>query len=182
MTIVQLLGEDHGETFQKTRELEELLTGLCYEGKASLGKNLRKARELTDYFNHELKKHMGVEEKTTFPFLAAHLPKLATLISLLCTGHEEVRKNLRAFEFWIRQLAREKNSLRRGPLIEKARERGIYLIHHLENHFEEETEILYRVADQELRLKEKRELLKRVRPESNGRRKSHGLSPARFLA
>lgn len=154
--------EDAAETLEKIERLREILTNLRYEGRHRLGKNLRQAEEVLDFFNGELMEHVDLEEGVVFPFIKNHIPKLEPLILLLSSEHEEFKRNLRSFEFWLNELAKGRANLDHGRLIEKARETGNYLTYLLRNHLQEESEILYRVADQELRFSEKKELRRQV--------------------
>lgn len=154
--------EDSAETLEKINELQEILVNLRYEGRHQLGKNLRQVEGVLDFFNGELMEHVEFEEEVIFPFIKRHIPKLEPLILLLSSEHEEFKRNLRSFHFWLKEFSRERGPLNHGKLIEKVREAGNYLICLLQIHLEEESEILYRVADQELRSNEKRELQKQI--------------------
>ena len=161
--LVEILEGDYEETLEKIREFREILVNLRYEGRHRLGKNLREAREALGFFTGKLARHIEVEEKVVFPFLQRYLPKLDPLILLLGSEHEEFKKNLRSFQFWLKEAGGGKNHLDHGRLLEKVRETGNYLTYLLQNHLQEESGILYRVAENELRPGEKRELVKRVR-------------------
>lgn len=161
--------EDSAETLEKIERLQEILINLRYEGRHQLGKNLKQAEEVLDFFNGELMEHVDFEEEVIFPFIKSHIPKLEPLILLLSSEHEEFKKNLRSFEFWLNELAKGKANLDHGRLTEKVRQTGNYLTYLLQNHLQEESEVLYRIADQELRSDEKRELERRVRERLGGR-------------
>jgi len=167
--LVEIIEGDTEDTLQKIEELREILVNLRYEGRHRLGKNLKEADEVLAFFKGELADHVDLEEKVIFPFVKSHVPKLEALILMLCSEHEEFRRNLRSFEFWLDELAKGKVNLDHGRLMEKVRETGNYLTYLLQNHLQEESEILYRVADQELRSDEKRELERRVRDRLGGR-------------
>lgn len=168
--LAEIIEEDSGDTLRKIEELREILVNLRYEGKHQLGKNLRQADEVLAFFNGELADHVKGEEKIVFPYIRNHIPRLEPLVLLLSSEHEEFRKNLRSFQFWLKELEKGKGNLDHGKLVEKVRETGNYLTYLLQNHLEQETEILYRVADQELRTAEKKELVRRIREQkSEGR-------------
>ena len=167
--LAELLEGEETGTLQKIERLQEILVNLRYEGRHRLGKNLKEADEVLAFFNGELAEHVELEEKVIFPFVKSHVPKLEALILMLSSEHEEFRRNLRSFEFWLGELAKEKANLDYGRLIEKVRETGNYLTYLLQNHLQEESEILYRVADQEFRSGEKRELVRRIRERTEQR-------------
>ncbi len=160
--ITEFLEDHHDETLQKTRHLQDILIHLQYEGKPSFGKNLKQAREVLRFFEHEVSDHMGEEEKILFPFLQAHVPKLEPLISLLCSEHRTFKKNLGCFKFLLAELAKSKSDMNRSKIMEKVKETGNHLTYLLQSHLEEESEILYRAADRELRKDEKRELASKI--------------------
>lgn len=158
----ELFGDDHSEILRQAVGLVEVLQHLQYEGKASLGKNLREARDIVQYFDHEVMEHMQKEEEILFPFLASHLPKLEPLISLLRSEHADFRNSLRQFAAWLEDLAEAGDGTDRHHLIEKLKEVGSYLMYLLQGHHNEESEILYKVADRELRAEEKNRLAKQL--------------------
>lgn len=160
--IVELLEKGHRYTLDKTYQMDEILTNLRYEGKASFGKNLKQADALMHFFNKELTEHVKLEEEVVFPFLERHLPKLESVIHLLKAEHEDFRRNLRSFQFSFGELSREKRIER----IEKIKELGTYLIYLLRNHIQAETESVYKVVDRELHSDEKRELAGKIREKS----------------
>lgn len=166
--LVEVIEGDREDTLRKIRELREILVNLRYEGRHQLGKNLKAANGVLAFFKGELADHVEREEKIVFPFIQSHIPRLEPLILLLSSEHEEFRRNLRGFQFWLKELEKTKGNLDYGKLVEKVREMGNYLTYLLENHLEEESGILYRVADQELRADEKRELERRVGHEDEG--------------
>lgn len=165
--ILELIEEGHTETLQKTDRLEEVLTNLRYEGKPSFGKNVREARELLDFFNEELIEHVAQEDEVLFPFLKTHLPKLESAIGLLQAEHEDFRKKLEGFKFLLGEVKKQDRESERAKLIEKICEQGTYLIYLLHNHIRAETEVIYKVAERELRPDEKKKLSKQVEERAN---------------
>jgi len=160
--IVDVVEGDYRETLQKARHFQVVLTHLQYEGKASWGRNIQRARELSRFLSQEVNGHMGEEERTVFPFLQSHIPKLESLISLLCLEHQDFKKNLISFQSLLETLAKKRSGAR-GRLMGKLKEKGMYLIYLLQGHLLEESGILYKVAERELRRDEKRELIRRIR-------------------
>lgn len=160
--LSETLRREDFEALRMARELREILTHLSFEGKLSLGKNLNRARGVLRFFKQRLNRHLDEEEKVVFPFLKTHIPKLEPLIAILHSEHEDFRKNLGRFQFWLRELVKEKNGFDRRRAIEKLKETGIYLVYLLEGHAQEESEVLYKVADRQLRQSEKRKLLKKM--------------------
>lgn len=159
--ILKLFEKDHDDTLQKTYRLEEILVHLRYEGKVSLGKNLKQAREVLAFFSREVQRHMADEERVLFPFLKAHLPRLEPLVHYLSSEHQDFRRQVARFKLLLSRLSKKKASLNRDKVIGKLKETGIYLVHLLRAHLQGESEILCKVADRELRQDEKKELKRR---------------------
>lgn len=160
--ILDFIEEDDAEALQRADRFEQVLTNLRYEGKPSFGKNLRQAHELLDFFNKELIEHVTQEEEVVFPFLKSHLPKLEPFTLLLESEHEDFRKNLEGFKFLLEEVRKEKSDCERIKLIEKIQSQGTYLIYLLRNHIRTEREVIYKLAQQELRPDEKGELARQV--------------------
>lgn len=160
--MVALLENAHTDTLQKIDRLQDILTNLRFEGKVRLGKNLKEAGRVLDFFDKELMPHLNLEEKILFPFVETHLPKLESVIHLLQAEHEDFRKNLEGFRFLLQEIPKKKYESIRGEMTERLREQGLYLIYLLRNHIQEETETVYKVANRELRPSEKSTLQKEI--------------------
>ena len=160
-TIFGILEKGHKTTFQKLNQFHEVLRRLQHEGKLTLGKNIVEAIELVDYFKKELDGHMRDEEKILFPFLQTHIPRLEPIVYLLLSEHEDFRNNLNNLKTSLRQLKTRASV--RPNLIDKIGEQGTYLICLLRSHMWVESHSLYKAADKELRLSEKRKLIKLIK-------------------
>ena len=150
------------ESLERAERLQEILRNLRYEGKASLGRNLREAEEVRGFFNEELNHYVRFEEEVVFPFLKTHLPRLEPMIWFLQAEHQDFRLNLETFKTRLEELAGSKNEMARLRVLEKIQETGTYLIYLLRNHVRAENEYLYRVADRELRSEEKNRLIRQI--------------------
>ncbi|MBI4394882.1 MAG: hemerythrin domain-containing protein [Candidatus Omnitrophica bacterium] len=162
-TIAEFLEEDHEEILQRTNRLNDILTNLRYEGKPSLGKNLKEVRETIQFFNQEVIQHVKLEDETIFPFLETHIPKLESVIHLLHAEHEGFKRNLKSFESLVKELEKNSSEPNHGKTLEKIRELGTYLVYSIRNHMQAEDESVYKLIDQELRPNEKQELMKRMK-------------------
>ena len=159
-TIFGILEKDHKPTLQKLNQFYEVLRKLRCEGKLTLGQNLAEAGELIAYFKKELYGHMRDEEKILFPFLQAHVPRLGPMIYLLLSEHEDFRNSIKNLRLALSKFKKHK-TLKLGTL-DKICEQGTYLICLLRSHMSVESNSLYRVADKELRLNEKRKLIRQI--------------------
>jgi len=163
MSLRSFLEEDHAGTLEKVNEFQNLLVNLQYEGKAWRGSNLKQIGGLLRFFKKEVGRHMRIEEEVEFPFLKTHLPRLECLIEFLSAEHREFRRNLRALEFLWAQLARNSRASSHPKWMERFTGRAGYVANFLKGHLQEESKILYRVADRLLRSEEKRALVKKIR-------------------
>lgn len=158
--IFAILEKDHKETFKKLNRFYEVLRNLRFEGKQSVGKNVSEVQKLASYFKGKIKEHMREEERTLFPFLKAHIPRLEPMICLLLSEHEDFRNSLRDL---ARSLSEFKKPGRdKDRLIHGLSEKGTYLIFLLRSHMRVESLSLYRVADKELNRSEKKQLLAQI--------------------
>ena len=150
------------ETLKRVELLKTILINLRYEGKASIGRNAKEARLVLNFFKKNLIDHFRIEEKIFFPFLKIHLPKLDPVICLLHSEHQDFKRCLSHFQKSLSEVLKKKSSEKRRELIEKLMEHGTYMIYLLRNHFLVETKSVHQVVNRQLRLAERKELLKRL--------------------
>lgn len=165
--IAGILENDHTEALEKTRRLQDILTNLRYEGRASLGKNLKQVREALGFLRKEWTRHVDLEEETLFPFLETHLPRLETLLHLLEAEHKDFKKNLKDLQVLLQRIPTEKSFSNHGRIFEKIREQGNYLVYLLRNHIRVETESVYKAVRRDLRPAEKKELKNQIHQRRN---------------
>ena len=170
--LSELLEAGHAESLEKTWKLEKILRNLRYEGKASLGKNVREAGEAQRFFNDELTQHVQFEEEVVFPFLKTHVPRLEPMIWLLQAEHQDFRINLEFFKHRLEELMDGRKEKERTRILEKLQEAGFYLIYLLRTHMRAESQYLHQVVEKELKREEKQELIRKIsrhsRKESRG--------------
>ena len=159
-SVYDLLEKDHKTTFQKLNQFYEVLKKLRYEGKMNLGKNIVEINQLVAYFKRELDGHMRDEEKILFPFLQTHIPRIEPMVYLLLSEHEDFRNSLKSLRESLGEFKRRK-SVKPGA-IDKICDKGTYLICLLRSHMWVESHSLYKAADKELRLSEKRKLIGQI--------------------
>jgi hemerythrin-like domain-containing protein len=158
-----MLERDHEKTNRKLDDFENTLTNLCYEGKVSLGKNLRHGSDALRYFQDNVGFHMKLEEGIVFPFVRICLPKLEPVISLLCSEHQDFRSSLKTLRGYFARLAGAKSLTSRTRCLGLIKEKGTYLIYLLRHHLQAESESVYKAMANELREDEKKELEKRIK-------------------
>ncbi|OGW90861.1 MAG: hypothetical protein A3D28_06070 [Omnitrophica bacterium RIFCSPHIGHO2_02_FULL_63_14] len=160
-SIHRILEKDHGETLKKLDAFDDVLKRLRYEGKASLGRNVRDANELVGYFERTLLGHMKEEERVLFPFMRKRIPRLEPLICLLLSEHDDLRQKLRRLRSTLKSCGRA-STPRAVGLLDAVCHDGTFLICLLHSHMSVETGTLYKAADRTLRPFEKEMLLRRI--------------------
>ena len=159
-TIFGVLEKDHQTTFQKINQFYEVLRKLRHEGKLTLGQNLTETSRLVVYFKKEFDDHMRKEEKILFPFLRTHIPRLEPMVYLLLSEHEDFRNSIGNLKTALGEF--KKREAPKPASLDKICEQGTYLICLLRSHMWVESHSLYRAADKELRLSEKRKLIRQI--------------------
>ena len=160
-TIYSLFEKDDRATCHKLGLLYEALSNLRHEGKMHLGKNVIGIKALVVYFKKELNSHMKEEERSLFPFLCAHIPRLEPMVYLLLSEHEDLRKCLEILDKTLNEIHGTAGP--RLGRIDKIYEQGTYLICLLRSHMRVESTSLYKAADEELRPAEKKELIRQIK-------------------
>ncbi|MBI1978361.1 MAG: hemerythrin domain-containing protein [Candidatus Omnitrophica bacterium] len=153
-----LLEDVHTDVSHEVERLEEAVHNLQFEGKASLGRNLKQIRATLHFFSSSLAKHIELEEKVLFPFLGSHIPKLEPVIHLLIAEHEDFKRNYEDLGLFLDSLSDQTSETDRGKMIKKIQETGTYVVYLLKNHLRVEDRGVYGVAEEELRGEEKKEL------------------------
>ena len=160
--IVPFLENQHRDVLSQIDQLTSALQGLHYEGKASLGKNIKEVEKALVFFHKELLPHIVLDEEIIFPFLEKHIPKLQPMLSFLKAEHSEFAESLHSFEKIFRRLQEEPGEQKSRAIIEQLREKGIYLNCLIRNHIHTESEGVYRAIDEDLKKEEKRQLLEAI--------------------
>ena len=161
--VLALLNEEHQMALDKIECLDTALVGLQFEGKSSVGRNLKQLRSVLGFFQGKLMKHMKLEEQVIFPFLKSHVPKLDSVLGLLCSQHEDFKGNFEDLQLFAGMLSNQISKSGYSKIIRKLREVGTYLIYLLRHHIQLEHQNVYNMINCELSRNEKRELERRVK-------------------
>ena len=156
------LAQDHSKIEDDIDRLENALFNLRYEGKRSLGRNLKQVHAVALSFKTGLNGHFRLEEEALFPVAEKHLPKLETLIAHLKSEHASVNKHLETIEGTLKKLSRPKGDVYTGTDISILREAGMYLVYLLRSHMDAENKIVYKLIEEQLRPDEKNRITKRL--------------------
>lgn len=163
--------KDRAYVLHKIGMFEHLTQGLCYEGKAQFGNNLKRAREITAWLSGKIKKYVKVEEGTLFPFLEKRVPKLEILILHFRMEHKNVKDSLRSLERSLRLLAERRSSPGRTKMAKRICRTGVYSAHLLRHHLKSEEEYIEQTLGHDLQSKERREIISLLAQASGGPKK-----------
>lgn len=152
------LEKEHAKALKYAENLSGVMTRFHYEGKASFGKNMKMAQDVGDYFSAFVIKHMEFEEKSLFPFLENHIPRLEPVIQLLVCEHNDFREKLSQFNKALEKLNKRKSEPIDWKKVPSLIESGTYLVHLLRQHATAERTSFYKAVDKCLREDEKKEL------------------------
>ena len=151
------LRQNGEEILQELATLQHLLTNLRFEGKICLSKNLRLSLRSLEEIREKLEPLIEVEERTLFPFIEVHIPRLQSVLCVLEGEHENLRQSIRNLRALLKGSLGKKNVRTNGHLRDIC-EAGIYLVYFLKQHFEAEESSIHRAARRELRRGEKKSL------------------------
>ncbi len=144
----------------KADNFYQALSNLQYEGKVSLGRNLKEIEQSMKFFKSELSEHIKLDEEVLFPFLMTRVPKLDPMLRFLSAEHNELKSKFKIFLNLFNHVRSSVDpSLMQNDLF-RLRDEGTYLFCLLRNHFQSENAGVYQVMDRELKQNEKISLLR----------------------
>ncbi len=161
--VVRQLKMDRAAQREGVRRLASVLTRFRYEGKPFLGRNAREARDVLELFTRNLSSHMRLQEKTVFPYLQKHLPRLGPVVLVLRSEHRELVESLERFRRLLRNVLRFHDGIRYvRQTLDELIETGHYVNCLVSHHFRAENKILLAIVERDLRDSEKQDLSRRV--------------------
>lgn len=166
ISIVASFRKTHRAVLREIARLERALTGLRFEGKYTAGRNLKEIQEVVRFLKSELVPHMEREDRSLFPFLGSHIPRLESLIHLLGSEHKVFKGSLARFEGVLRELSRAEANGANGKWLDLVWESGIYMVYLIRHHVHAEEVSVYDTVSSELHPEEKTEL-KRIASEKS---------------
>ncbi len=145
----------HSEMLKNTNRFQTLLTNLRYEGKPRLGANIQQTRLILKFLESKVIPQFRFEEKSIFPFLRRHIPKLEAALRLLEAEHDEFQSHLKSFQKSFQRFVKTGQS--DGKNSEALKETGTYMVYLLRHHLKAENQV-YKVMAENLRADEKAEI------------------------
>ena len=165
--LLEHFGEGHRDVLIQTDALMQVLTNLNYEGKPSLGKNLKQMNKILHYFNGPFKKHMQIEEEIVYPFFERHVPKFESVMTLLQSEHKDIRRRLGQISALLRKLSVHCENTKCEKLKEKIDSEGTYFVYLLQNHIRTESETVFKTIVRHLNQAEIEALAAEIKEREN---------------
>lgn len=154
--IGDLFVKYHDRFTARSREFENVLVKIYFEGKAWLKTNVVSASEAADIFEREANMYFEMNEIVFFPYVEKHIPKYEAVTRSLGELFQEFRKRFKCFRQALWVLAGEKGE--HAEKMCRVRECGDYLIHLLLNQLLPFNEEFFKRVNAELRGEERSEL------------------------
>ncbi len=162
MYILRSFEEEKNLVLEKFDLLYDSIQNLHYEGKMSFSKNMRIINETVQQLKPILANHMNLDDQVIFPFASNNIPILEPMINFLKAERNEFIAQLESFEVLFQEFIQHKTGVANYMLLEKMREKGIYVVCIVRNHMQAEIEGIYKVLDQRLKFVEKKELFRLI--------------------
>ncbi len=162
MKRIQFIFEHNGkEILGYTESLHKALTRLRYEGKVSIGKNIKTASRVTKVLDQRARSHSNFQERILFPFLETHIPRYETRIHFLRSDHHEIKKYSQKLRNLLRSLSKKfgkDHHIDSGAI----QETGVYLIGLLRHHIQLEEEGIHKALKKDLNRDELNAISKKI--------------------
>lgn len=170
---MKALNHKQAEILHRVTQFDHALTDLRYEGKPRLGKNLKRLQETSDSLGQETQKYFKLEEKVLFPFFKRHIPKLEPVICLLELERKGLKDYLRNFQRTLKKASRKNTPAVKSRLMERLRERGVYMAYFLKNHILAESSVVFKKVCADLRPDEIAQLREQIKRADHDEKKRH---------
>lgn len=157
------LFKDEKETvFEKMDQLENALNKLQYEGKFFSSGHIKRAEEVVYFLKRKFADHIRMDNLIVFPFLEKHIPRLYTALLYLKAERREFQESFKNFEKIFLELKKNNKNVLRNDIIERLKNKGIYLICLMRSHIQFEEQSVYKSIQQVLSAEERRELMQEI--------------------
>ena len=106
--------------------------------------------------------HVCLDGPIFFPFLEKHIPMLHTVLLYLKAERREFQEGFKIFEKILLELKKDNKNVLRHNIIERLKNKGIYLICLIRSHIQLEEQSVYESIQRELRKDEKSALVQKI--------------------
>ncbi len=161
---------------RKLDRLREVINNLRFEGKVFAGKNIKEIEIIVGFLKARYAQHVKIDDHVVFPFVERHIPRLEPVLNFLRAERKEFKATLEAFEALYARLKNRRDDAEYYKMVEKLTDKIIYLVGFIRNHIQMEKEGVYKIIEQELRVREKQTLSGRIEALKNRLSKRKALS------
>ena len=160
--FARLFQEEKAAVFEKLDQLEQALYHLQYEGKVSSSRHIKKADDVMRFLKKTYTAHVDLDERVIFPFLEKHIPRLQSVLLYLRAERREFEDGITVFEKILQDLKKGNNGVIRHRIIDRLKDKGIYLICQMRSHIQLEEQSVYNSIQRELQAGEKNALIHNI--------------------
>lgn len=148
--LKNICGKEREGLLEKAPLLDHTTHKLYFEGKLHIGKNVKEAWKLVNFFCCKIKEYVGVEEKAIFPLLENHLPQCSFLLLHFRAEHETLLNELSRLKRLLQSIMKNIRGSRSSETIREIYQRGLYVSYLLRHHLKAEGDFLSKAVNQEL--------------------------------
>ena len=132
----------HEDFVDKLSELEATLDEMMATRETREGNDII-LDEAVRFFAEELMPHLRLEDEALLPALEMAIGRYGTLVTVIMSEHEEIRRGIGKFDDAREHLRRDPDS---WPAIQELNRHGIFLVQFLWDHFRKENTSLFPTA------------------------------------
>ncbi|OGZ98737.1 MAG: hypothetical protein A3C07_04610 [Candidatus Sungbacteria bacterium RIFCSPHIGHO2_02_FULL_47_11] len=160
--FAQFLRNEKKVVLKNLDQLEKALYSLQYESKISSSEHIKKAEEVMLFLKNKYTAHIKLDDRIIFPFLEKHVPRLTPILLYLKAERGEFQEELKVFEKTLLELKRDNKGALRYGIIERLKDKGIYLICLIRSHIQLEEQGVYESLTRGLKPAERSDLLAQI--------------------
>ena len=160
--LVHIFKDEKKVVVEKLNQLENAIYNLQYEGKLFSSSHIKKAEEAMRFLKEKFTVHIDLDNRVIFPFLEKHIPRLNSVLLYLKSERREFQEGFKIFEEILAKLKKENDNMIRHGIIERLKDKGIYLICLMRNHIQLEEQSVYKSLELELHKDERNILIEKI--------------------
>ncbi len=160
--FMHLFQDEKKAVLEKLDQLEDALYNLQYEGKLFSSSHIKKAEEAVRFLEKKYAAHIKLDERVVFPFLEKHIPRLDSVLLCLKAERREFQEGFKIFDEILSKLKKGNQDIIRHSIIERLKNKGIYLICLMRSHIQLEEQSVYENIQGRLHRDEKSALIKEI--------------------
>ncbi len=148
--LKNICGKGREDLLEKVELLDRSSQKLHFEGKLQIGKNVKDAWKLANFFCGKIKEYVRMEEKAIFPLVENRLPQYGCMLLHFRAEHKTLLNELSRLRRLLRSLKKETRSAKSPQTIRRVHQSGLYVSHLLRHHLKSEGDYLSKAIHDEL--------------------------------